>query len=576
MGTGVHLPRFCGRRGRTFTIGALAALSALLVAPAFAAPVSLPGAVQPGHDRPLPQPQPQSPEFDFSVEAPHRSPVPRAVDEIKFKLADVRIEGAVTIPASHFRHLYQGLIGKQISLADIFDVADAIEKEYRDKGLLLVRAYVPPQHVKDGIFTIHVVEGFVESVSVEGADRATSRRVRSYLMPVLHDHPLRLSTIERALLLSNDLPGIAATGVLRPSPSVPGASDLVVTVTQPPVNGSLSASNRGSHFSGIWTVTGTAQYNGIFGGDELDATVTVAPHSLHQQASAQLRYRTAIGSDGLIGSIIGVISHGAPGGSLGPAEIRTDSWAAGPRLTWPLMRTRANTLSLDGGITFQEAKVDILGVGINHDVWRVADLGLTYSSDDFLGGNISSTIDIAQGLPFLGATRNSSPNLSLAGRTDFTKLTGLARYIVALGSPVSIAITGNGQYSFSRLITGEQILFGGTQIGRGYDPGAITGDSGLGGAFELRYDTRITDWGIRGLQPYAFFDAAQVWNRSRPPAAGIPLKDYSIDSTGIGIRFWLPYNVYLDLEGARTLQAVPGSDNGKRVTKFLTDVAINF
>jgi len=576
LGTGVHLPRFCGRRGRTFTIGALAALSALLVAPAFAAPVSLPGAVQPGHDRPLPQPQPQSPEFDFSVEAPHRSPVPRAVDEIKFKLADVRIEGAVTIPASHFRHLYQGLIGKQISLADIFDVADAIEKEYRDKGLLLVRAYVPPQHVKDGIFTIHVVEGFVESVSVEGADRATSRRVRSYLMPVLHDHPLRLLTIERALLLSNDLPGIAATGVLRPSPSVPGASDLVVTVTQPPVNGSLSASNRGSHFSGIWTVTGTAQYNGIFGGDELDATVTVAPHSLHQQASAQLHYRTAIGSDGLIGSIIGVISHGAPGGSLGPAEIRTDSWAAGPRLTWPLMRTRANTLSLDGGITFQEAKVDILGVGINHDVWRVADLGLTYSSDDFLGGNISSTIDIAQGLPFLGATRNSSPNLSLAGRTDFTKLTGLARYIVALGSPVSIAITGNGQYSFSRLITGEQILFGGTQIGRGYDPGAITGDSGLGGAFELRYDTRITDWGIRGLQPYAFFDAAQVWNRSRPPAAGIPLKDYSIDSTGIGIRFWLPYNVYLDLEGARTLQAVPGSDNGKRVTKFLTDVAINF
>jgi hemolysin activation/secretion protein len=91
----------------------------------------------------LPQPQTQPPNFDFSVEAPHRSPVPRAVDEIKFKLVDIRIDGTKTLPASQFRPLYQDMIGKQISLANIFDVADGIEKAYRDAGYLLVRAYVP-------------------------------------------------------------------------------------------------------------------------------------------------------------------------------------------------------------------------------------------------------------------------------------------------------------------------------------------------------------------------------------------------------------------------------------------------
>ena len=531
--------------------------------------------MQPGHDRPLPQPQ-ATPDFDFSVEAPQRSAVPRAVDEIKFMLADIRIDGAKTIPASSFRPLYQNLIGKQISLADIFDVAEGIEKQYKAAGYLLVRAYVPPQHVKDGIFTIHVVEGFVAGTSVQGADGATQERVKGYLTPVLQEHPLRLVTVERALLLSNDLPGVAATGILRPSPGVPGASDLVVTLTQPEVAGGLSGTNRGSHLSGVWTVTGTAQYNGIFGGDELDAALTMAPHALNQQVSGQLRYRTAIGDDGLIGTLIGSISHGAPAGSLGAANIKTDSWAVGPRLTYPLLRSRADSVSLDGGLTFQEAKVQVAGAPVNHDTWRVADLGITYSSNDFLAGTFSSTLDVAQGLPILGATHNNSPDLSLDGRTDFTKITGLARYVNVFSTPWSFAITGNGQYAVERLITGEEILFGGTQIGRGYDPGGISGDSGIGGSFELRYDTRIPDWYINGLQPYAFFDAAKVWSHSRPAATGIDLPDESLDSTGVGVRMWFPYNIYWDVEVARTLDAVPGSDNGKRETKFLTDLAVTF
>lgn len=554
-------------------LGCVAAAS--FVVSANAASVNLPGAVQPGHDRPLPQPE-ISPEFDFSVEAPHRSPVPRAVDEIRFKLSDIRVKGSTIFDADHFRPLFRSLIGHDISLGDIFNVADGIEKEYRAAGYLLVRAYVPPQHVKDGVFTIRVVEGFVESASVEGGNNSVRAQVRAYLAPVLRERPLRLKTVERALLLANDIPGIAATGVLRPSPSVPGASDLVVTLTQPKVGATLSSTNRGSHFSGIWTVTGNAAYSGIVGADSLDATVTVAPHSLQQQLSGQVRYRDALTDGGLVGTVLGSISHGAPGGSLGTAQIRTDSWAAGPRLTYPLMRTRADTVTLDAGFTVQEAKVDILGVGINHDKWRVVDVSLAYSSNMFLDGSFNSSFDVAQGLPVLGATPNHSPDLSLDGRTNFTKATSVIHYTNDLAAPVSIALSATGQYAFEPMITGEQMLFGGTQIGRGYDPGAITGDSGAGGSFEIRYDTHLTDLAINSLQPYAFFDAAKVWNMRRPAAAGIPLGDYSIASTGLGVRFWFPYNIYTDLEGVRMLRAVPGSDGGKAATKLLIDVAIAY
>jgi hemolysin activation/secretion protein len=540
-----------------------------------AAPVQLPGAVQPGHERTLPQaPPPQPADLDFSVEAPQRSPVPRAVDEIHFTLNGIHIEGATTLPAESFRPLYQGLIGKDVTLSNILDVADHIEQAYRDAGYLLVRAYVPPQHVRDGVFTIHVVEGFVAAVSVQGGDEAVRARIKGYLNPLLHEKPLRLRSIERGLLLSNDLPGVAATGVLRPSPDVPGASDLVVTVAQPTVTGGLSANNRGSHFSGVWTVTGSAAYNSIFGDDQLAASVTAAPDSL-KQIGGQLHYTTAIGDDGMVGSLIGAYTHGRT--TLSGLDLKTNSWAVGPRLSYPFIRTRDETLALDGGITVQDAKTQIFGGSLSHDQWRVADLALTYSNNEFLGGTSTGTLDLAQGLPILGATSNGSPDLSRkGGTTDFTKLNGVFHWTVPVVAPVSIAFAAQGQYAFQPLIIGEQIQYGGTQIGRGYDPGAITGDSGIGGSLELRFDQAVPDWYIKDLQPYAFIDAARTWYIQRGAAFDPSLKDQSIVSVGGGLRFWLPYDLYADVEVARMLDAVVGSDNGKRETKVLTDLAVNF
>ena len=532
----------------------------------------LPGAVQPGRDRSGPA-LPTQPDFDFSIEAPHRSAVPRAVDEVHFKLSDIKISGATTITAPTFRPLYQGLIGKDITLADILNVADKIEAEYRARGYLLVRAYVPPQRVRDGIFTINVVEGYLSNVTLQGGDADTRAQIRHYLAPATASRPLTLSSIERGLLLTNDIPGISATGVLRPSPDTPGASDLVVDVAQPWIAGGVAVDNRGSRFSGIWTVSGDVEFNGVFGEDQLGITVTSAPTSLEQVAGT-VRYRRAIGDDGLIGSLIASVTHGEPGSTLSAAGVLTDSYAVGPRLTYPLIRSRAETLLLDGGITVQDASVNIAGFGITHDQWRVFDLGGSYQQNGVLGGAgvWTATFDVAQGLPFLGATSNGDPKASrLGAQFDFTKLTAFSRLAMPLGENFSAVVSASGQFSFSRLITGEQVSFGGTQIGRGYDPGAITGDHGIGGSAELRYDVRFTEEYLKALEPYVYVDAAQSWYRKDPS-----LKNQNIASVGGGVRFWLAYNVTASLEGAHTLHAVPGSDAGKIASKILLDLSVRF
>src|SRR5665213_1947668 len=140
----------------------------------------LPGAVQPGRDRALPQP-PAEPDFDFSIETPGRSAVSRSVDEVSFTLKVIRITGAKTIDPAEFSKLYAKLLGKQVKLSDILDIADQIEQLYRDQGYLLVRAYVPPQRVRDGVFTINVVEGHIEHSTIQGGTPQIQDQVKAYL-----------------------------------------------------------------------------------------------------------------------------------------------------------------------------------------------------------------------------------------------------------------------------------------------------------------------------------------------------------------------------------------------------------
>jgi hemolysin activation/secretion protein len=563
------------RRGRAALIGALIALSAILVAGSALAqvPKALPGAVEPGRDRPLPTPPPAG-TFDFSIETPRRSPVPRAVDELRFQLKDVRIVGATVFSPDDFRPLYADLIGKEVGLSDILNVADEIESKYRERGFIISRAYVPPQRVGDGIFTINVVEGYISGIALEGGDPGVRSLIQAYIAPVTQSRPLVLGPMERGLLLSNDLPGVVAAGLLRPAPDQPGASDLVVNVTQTPWAGGFNADNRGSAFTDRWTLGGDVEWNSPLGdGDQVTLNIQSAPDpNVRIQGTA--RYQHPIGTDGLTGSAYITVSNGAPSASLGKFNITTNSIAVGPRLSYPLIRTRAQSLTLEGGFTWQDATVQsgTPAAQISHDHWHVVDAALTYTQTGFWNGSTSATFDVAQGVPGLGASPNGSVSLSRPGaHTDFTKITSTVKRIQVIWGPVNLALTAQGQYAFDPLLAGEQISFGGYQIGRGYDPSALSGDHGLGGSAELRYDTRIDQYFIETVEPYIFYDTAKIWNRLGGNGSGLALH-----STGAGVRVGLERSISLGLEYARTLTAVPGSDNGSLKSKVLLNAAVRF
>jgi hemolysin activation/secretion protein len=563
--------------GRAFAI-ALGIVSCFVAGTAGAQNITPSGEIQPGQTRPIPE-EPL-PKFDFRIEAPRPSPVPRAVEELSFKIKDIKVTGATVYKPGAFRPLIAPLIGKSVHLSDVIHAAERIEEKYRADGYILTRAYVPAQSVSNGIFTIAVIEGYVAAVSVTGGTEEARHRVEGVLAPIPASRPLKLDVIEDALLRANVFPGVNVSGLLRPSPTQPGASDLVATVSSDRVTTILSIDNRGAVLTDVWTASADMAIRSPFNeGGVILLDFAVAPDEPHIRNSISGKYIYPIGDSGLQLSLSALDSHGQPAGGAGPADFVSDNQAYGVRLTYPLIVTRETKLSLDGGFTWQSAFLREFSSAIaDHDQWREVDLALIYQQTGFLSGITTATVDVTQGLDILGASPSGAVNVSHAGAVpDFTKFSTVVRRIQQLYGPMSLALTGTGQYALNTLYVGEEISFGGAQIGRGYDPASITGDMGIGADAELRWDLNVSgthfdtpNITINHAELYGFFDAAKVWQH------GTPIPPDHIESTGFGARATLNDRLQLGVEAAFPLIRVTTSDNGKKAMRVLFNGSVRF
>jgi len=524
---------------------------------------------QPGRDRPLPEAAP-TPELDFTIQAPRRSPVPRAVEELTFDVKDVRISGATRYGQDVLHPLVQPVIGQTVHLADLIAIAEQIEARYHQDGYVLTRVFVPTQSVNDGIFQITVVEGYVSAVAVQGGDEDSRDRIERLLAPVTQARPLTISALETALLSANKLPGVNASGLLRPSATEPGASELVVTVRDLPITGGVSADNMGTASTGRWTIAADATAASPLGdGGTLSLNASADPADPHIRYSAGGKYTAPLPFfDGLTYSLSAMGSHGEPGGSVAQYQLVTNSTVFGARVTAPLIVSRAEELSLDGGLTIQSSDAKSNGLTATHDEWRVADLALTYQNNVWLDGTSTATLDVAPGRPALGATPDSSEDKS--GNSDFTKFTVQIRRVQPIVNALSASLLLSGQYATVHPVLGEELNFGGQLIGRGYDPGAVTGDMGAGGAFELRYDLPPSWFYADAVQFYGFLDGGEVRNHSGSIA------ENKIASTGAGLRITIPGNVLIGVMYGKALLGVPGSDEDKRSSRVMLNTAVRF
>ncbi len=134
----------------------------------------------------------------------------------------------------------------------------------------------------------------------------------------------------------------------------------------------------------------------------------------------------------------------------------------------------------------------------------------------------------------------------------------------------SLKVAAASQTASRPLFTSQQFYLGGAAFGRGYGAAEISGDNGLAGSLELRFDQKLNFRYWSGYQLYAFGDAGAVWNDGYRLSDGL-----SLTSAGAGVRFFLWDDVQADF-GAAVPLSYRAPDNERRSPRFLFTLSSAF
>lgn len=151
-----------------------------------------------------------------------------------------------------------------ITLGQIETVANTITQFYRERGFVLAKAYIPKQHVRDGIVNLALLLGMLGDVQVSGNKLYRTKIVASVFDGML-GKPVTSSEIEEQLFLINDYPGIFVDGHFEPGYQV-GDTRLNVTVkNETRYNATVRLDNHGTSETGLYRLYGDVQLNNPLG-----------------------------------------------------------------------------------------------------------------------------------------------------------------------------------------------------------------------------------------------------------------------------------------------------------------------
>lgn len=490
----------------------------------------------------------------------------------QFVLRGINVSGAHTIPQDRIAVIYQPYLGKKVSQADLATIAGAISDLYRAQGFHLSRAIVPPQDIADGRVRIQVIEGAIVEAELKG-EGAEQFGVRPMLGPVLAEQPSRLATLERQLFLVNGRPGVRVTDTaLEEIGGATGRFRLTVYLKTWHVFTSFGLDNLGSSSVGPWQTYVTGAFNSyLTPGDALAVNLSTIANDPRELGFGRLSYDTPIGVDGVrLGASV-LYSAVRPGDARRLDSDISPTEAFELRASVVPLQSQSSSLTLTAAMTFSNvSEHDLYGPWYNDHI-RTASLTADYRLQDRFGGTNYATMTYRQGLDVFGASHFEDDLLSRDGASsNFSVLNFWFTRYQTLNDAWSLKLSAASQTASRPLFTSQQFYLGGAAFGRGYGAAEISGDNGLAGSLELRFDQKLNFRYWSGYQLYAFGDAGAVWNDGYRLSDGLALS-----SAGAGVRFFLPHDLRADF-GVAVPLSYRAPDNQRRSPRFLFTLSSAF
>ena len=490
------------------------------------------------------------------------------------RINSVAVTGSSVYPPGVLSTFTEGLTGPSVPLSRVEQSRQELLAHYRADGYQLTKVSTVIDRAGDLRFV--VVEGYIADVKLEGDIGPAGTQVLRFLDRLLEERPIRFATLERFLLLANDIPGVTVRSVLRPSADDPAALTLIAQVTRKAVDGFLAADNRAFRQTGPEQLLAIGTFNSLSQfGEKTELSIL---HSFNNtQTFGQAATEFFVGGSGLKVRLYGGQGGTNPSGDLRIVGYDGVTKVFGGQVSYPIIRSRQE--SLLGIAAFDAIESDIhedITPGVDRrasfDSLRVFRAGADYTIQDLiLGGDRTgvntATGRLSQGIEGLGASRYGDPQAGRAGEhPSFFKFSGEISRTQLLFHPwtdASVSLFGlvAGQVSNTVLPSAEKFFLGGIRYDRGFYSGEVTGDNALTTDVELQLTAPFTV--TVGGEPitvepqyYIFQDWGETWENQRVD----PNK--RLLSAGGGVRTQITPFVRVEVEGVARVTREPQSTSG--------------
>ena len=454
-------------------------------------------------------------------ETPPRPTAPEGATTLSLFLVDIDVEGEFEDLVATRRELAAPLIGKRVTVAELYDFVNKLEQAYVRAGYIFARVVVLPQQLESRArVKLQVIDGFIERIDASALPPLVQERVSAVLAPLINSRHLMLAKLERALLIAGETPGLTLDSTLSAGKEV-GGTVLILSGTYRPISAVVYVDDAMPQTFGTWQVVSSFAENNLFGiGEQISLQATGFPDRDFFTAFPTRRYLSAtavmpLGIDGWrfeVGGTDGrttprvdqsVASQGLP--TQGHVQLAYDvvknrDYATTFAARFEANDERLNLLAFTPPIPLYLDRVRPLRGSLD-GVWRLRDSGTVF----IYGATVS------QGLNGFGARLAADANpllpLSRAGADAvFTKVSAHIEVSQTLPQDFFVTLMAFGQTSFHKpLLNSEQFDITGAKMLSGVTAGALSGDTAWAVRSELGrpFAIPVQKWGTT-LTPYLF------------------------------------------------------------------------
>jgi len=480
---------------------------------------------------------PQQPLPKRELEVEIQKPVTANVaDNTPFEVKQIAVVGNTTFDSGTLHALIADGESHTQTLATLNALAQRITDYYRAHGYPLSRAVVPAQALSDGMVQFKVIEARYDHVQVSNHSRVQTSLLKATVSLLQSGQPVTQASLNRQLLLLNDLPGVQAHAVLGPG-SAPGTSDLSVDAQAlPRVTGNLTLDDGGDRYTGRIRLGGNVAVNNLIGlGDQLSAGLLASDGHMHY---GHLAYDFALNGAGTrFGLAYSALSYQL-GDGLSDLHARGHATEASAWLSQAIVRSPNTNVSARLEVDNHHLADDTGSTGVHDDRhswdWTA---GSTFDHRDGWGGGgvTQAQLSLTRGqLGFDNAAARASDAVTAHTQGHELHWDGTVSRLQMITATTRLYVALSGQYSHHNLDSSEQFLLGGMQSVRGYEVSTLAGASGYLATTELRHDLSLPHGAWQGS---VFLDHGGMWINPQPWAGNTGSNHATLSSVGLGLNW---------------------------------------